>query len=435
MFEVPADMMISPDADSILFPVAMVTWPELAALDVPEDSTIDPLAPSTPALRVRIFTAPLFAAVLPPDASVRSPPVMEVEDPAPMYTLPPIALFSWSSDAPLPTRMLMSPEGPSFESPVSRVMDPVCAVELAPVLMLTAPLPPSVPASWDATSTDPLAPEVDPPETKRKEPPVAPLPEPPETTTSPPALPASAFEAPAAIKTEPPVLSLPVLSPALTLTSPPFASPADPTWRVTSPEAPNLLSPDEIDTEPVAPASADPDLRSILPLDPFSPPLAVRRLSSPLERSALAPVVIMIAPPVKASLSPATRATSPLALVADPTESEIPPTDPSSVDPVWTLNAPDAPSLAVPVCNAIAPLEPTSPALGEEIRMEPLPASVLPPLLIDTDPPVSSALLPADTLTDPPTASPAEPPTEREMSPPLPCAETPDVKEMLPVLP
>ena len=142
-----------------------------------------------------------------------------------------------------------------------------------------------------------------------------------------------------------------------------------------------MLSPVDIETEPVAPASADPDLRVIIPLDPFSPPFAVRRLSSPLETSALAPVDIEIAPPVDASLSPATRVTSPLAVVADPTESEMLPATPSRADPVRTRRDPDEPALAVPVCSVIAPLEPSFPALGDEILMDPLPASALPPPL------------------------------------------------------
>ena len=78
---------------------------------------------------------------------------------------------------------------------------------------------------------------------------------------------------------------------------------------------------------------------------------------------------------------------------------------------------PEAPLVATPVDNNIAPLAPVSPTLAVVMESPPLDADVLLPLCTTMLPPVDVELLPLFNKMEPPTASPVESPTERTISP------------------
>ena len=160
------------------------------------------------------------------------------------------------------------------------------------------------------------------------------------------------------------------------------------------------------------------------PLVPSVPELGVSIMIDPLDVASLAPVKILILPPVaESSVYPAERRILPPGpCVPLPTFKEIVPPWPSRALPVDIANSPDVPSEAVPVETMIAPLTPSAPAFAVMTETEPLLAASLVPDLIVSCPPVPAAALPPLILMCPPVSAPLPNPSPPviKTSPPLP---------------
>ena len=120
------------------------------------------------------------------------------------------------------------------------------------------------------------------------------------------------------------------------------------------------------------------------PLVPILPALGVSNVICPLDVASLAPVTILICPPVaESSVYPADSKMSPPGpSTPEPTAKVIDPPCPPRAVPVDIEISPEVPELAVPLETRIAPLTPSTPAFAVETEIEPLLACSLVPDLI-----------------------------------------------------
>jgi len=112
------------------------------------------------------------------------------------------------------------------------------------------------------------------------------------------------------------------------------------------------------------------------------------------------------------------------------------PPDPLAADPVRTTTAPELPDAAVPLLNNSEPDVPDEAAFEVATVMEPVVALLLPPAMIDTEPPTcpTEEVVPADKTIPPP--EPLFPaPTKILMLPPLPPVAKPEESVIAPALP
>jgi len=106
-------------------------FPLFPPLLVPELKKSAPLAPNTPAFKLRITIVPLVVEVPSPDEMRTDPPVTLAIDelrPAPTKTLPPLPLV------PLPTLTTMAPARPAVAVPEPKYTAPLLPVTELPVL-------------------------------------------------------------------------------------------------------------------------------------------------------------------------------------------------------------------------------------------------------------------------------------------------------------
>jgi len=112
------------------------------------------------------------------------------------------------------------------------------------------------------------------------------------------------------------------------------------------------------------------------------------------------------------------------------------PPDPLAADPVRTTTAPELPDAAVPLINNNDPDVPNEAAFEVANVMEPVVALLLPPAMIDTDPPVCEAAVVAPALitTCPPVAA-LDSPADSNIWPPAPLVPGPTTTLALPPCP
>jgi hypothetical protein len=296
-----------------------------------------------------IATSPPDVLPLPPDIDT-SPPVPDDTAPADIPTFPP------TPAVPRPTDNAMEPDDPTLD-PVDIVTEPEVPDDAVPVDISIEPLIPAVPPFDVLIFTSPLvlAPEI-------------PL----LMDTLPPV---DDFDKPPDKDNVAPVELVPLLAPGLTVTSPASPDEESPLAIVTVPLLPDTVSPEAMF---MAPLVLDPVL---VPDDIVIEPL-------PLEPNALAPLVIVILPPVLLVDSPAIRS------ILDPSLMSLQPTDkiilPDCVveSPVSNFTSPD--NAADPENISILPLVPVptpdeisiSPLLLELEPLAPLINEILPPVLL-----------------------------------------------------
>jgi hypothetical protein len=128
----------------------METDPVVPELDVPELKTSTPLAPLSPALAVRMTTAPLDVAMPWPPTIPTAPPVRTVLSPDATVIAAPAPLL------PLPTVMLMAPPLPPVAASEPMETDPVVPELEMPELKTSTPLTPAAPALAERIVTAPL---------------------------------------------------------------------------------------------------------------------------------------------------------------------------------------------------------------------------------------------------------------------------------------
>jgi hypothetical protein len=154
--------------------------------------------------------------------------------------------------------------------------------EVVPLLKISVPLIPLVPASTVRMTNEPPVPTAPPPDSRETIPPVAPWPE------------------PAVISTLPPMPVVPdcVVDPAKTSSFPPALFVPLPTVINTIPPGPFVAVPVPRDRLPELPQDVVPELKINAPLTPFVPALTAAILIEPLVDAAPEPDSIVIAPPV-----------------------------------------------------------------------------------------------------------------------------------------
>jgi len=192
-------------------------------------------------------------------------------------------------------------------------------------------------------------------------------------------------------------------------------------------------------TAPELPDAAVPLLNNSEPDVPDEAAFEVATVMEPVVALLLPPAMIDTEPPVceAAVVAPADRTrTPPLPLLPVPTATLIAPPLPLVANPDTIVTVPLLPSNAVPLLSNTDPDVPADAALDVATVMEPVVALLLPPAMIDTDPPVCEAAVvaPADSTRTPPL--PLLPvPTATLMAPPLPLVANPDTMVTVPLLP
>ena len=207
--------------------------------DVPDEKSILPLTPPTPAFAVCKVIAPEDDIELLPEAILNAPPVFVVTEPLVTSTFAPSAFFA------KPTFTPIFPATSVVLSPVCTSMTPESPELLVPDLINICPLTPLLPALAENTNTPPLV--------------------------------------------------LYVLLPLCTIFGdiiiPPLGPDASPDFMYTSPLAAPLALPENIDIFPDEPSDVVPDEKLSLPETPLVPELLVSMTMYPLEVASLDPPV------------------------------------------------------------------------------------------------------------------------------------------------
>jgi hypothetical protein len=128
----------------------MAKIPLAPLLEVPDENTIAPLTPDTPAFTVEILMAPLVVATPVPVFNESEPPVRGRLSPLWTITFPPATVV------PLPIWKTRDPPAPPVAAPVNIENKPVLPELDVPEENRIAPLTPRLPAFADIIEMDPL---------------------------------------------------------------------------------------------------------------------------------------------------------------------------------------------------------------------------------------------------------------------------------------
>jgi len=289
----PTTIDILPESAEELAPDPMKTDPELPLTVFPELRTILPLTPLLTPAAVSNVMSPLLDEVPCPVLIVTAPPVSEPLFPAVTVTDPPSLLL-------LPTTTEMNPPGPLVLSPDAILMAPAVLVA-DPVLITIAPLFETLVSVAKVIS--PLSKDA---------------------------------EEPVVMVTEPPVLEVALVDPAVKVIALPLPVFVEPTAIDTFPAAPLIAPPVPMRTSPELPDLLAPLLMAIKPVVS----------ATPVKMAALPDVV---------ALDPDAMRTKPLVVAAVPASTKMLPDSELADDPVVKYIAPDVPAVT-PVLNNRAPV-------------------------------------------------------------------------------